>query len=150
MIRTDAEYNEAVQRLRGDLTAFEMQRKQLMEAGLRDEQLQRALQPLQSFNEQLREEVEVYERMRRGEFAPVTDLNSIGRLLIGLRIWAGLNQRQLAERLQVSESMVSRDERNEYHGITVERAQRIFDALRARVHLEVEGAPEEAGDLVSA
>ena len=74
--------------------------------------------------------------MRRGELAPVTDLNSIGRLLIGLRIWSGLTQRQLAERLRVSESIVSRDERNEYHGVTVERAQKIFNALKARVHLE--------------
>ena len=29
--------------------------------------------------------------------------------------------------------MVSRDERNEYHGITVERARRVLDALGARL-----------------
>ena len=33
----------------------------------------------------------------------------------------------------VHESQVSRDERNEYHGITVDRASRILDALH--VHL---------------
>src|SRR4029079_10758009 len=51
----------------------------------------------------------------------------------------GLTQRELAERLGISESLVPRDERNEYHGITVERAQRILDALgetvRGRVKL---------------
>jgi hypothetical protein len=29
----------------------------------------------------------------------------------------------------VSEAQVSRDERNEYHGVTVDRAQRILEAL---------------------
>lgn len=149
MIRTDAEYKEAYARLRADMSAFDAQRQQLVDAGLSGEQLVRALQPLQAFNDQLSEELEVYERMRRGDFEPITDLNSIGRLLIGLRIWSGFNQRQLAEKLGVSESLVSRDERNEYHGITVERAQRIFDVLRARVHLEVEGLPIETSDLIT-
>ena len=57
----------------------------------------------------------------------------IGRLLIALRIAKGLTQRELAERLEVSERQVSRDERNEYHGVTVERANRIFEALGVEV-----------------
>jgi transcriptional regulator with XRE-family HTH domain len=36
---------------------------------------------------------------------------------VALRIATGLTQRQLAETLGVHESQVSRDERNEYHGI---------------------------------
>jgi hypothetical protein len=34
----------------------------------------------------------------------------------------------------VHESQVSRDERNEYHGVTVERASRILDALGVDLH----------------
>ena len=60
-------------------------------------------------------------------------LRGIGQLLIGLRIAQGLNQRQLAERLGVHESQVSRDERNEYFNITLERASRVLDALDAEV-----------------
>jgi len=48
---------------------------------------------------------------------------------VALRIALGLTQRELAERLGVHESQVSRDERNEYHAVTVERASRILDAL---------------------
>jgi transcriptional regulator with XRE-family HTH domain len=58
----------------------------------------------------------------------ITRLTEIGRLLITLRIAQGLTQRELAARLDISESLVSRDERNEYHGLTVERAQWIPDA----------------------
>lgn len=49
-----------------------------------------------------------------------------------------MSQRDLAEKLGIDESGVSRDERNEYHGITTERAQRILDALGAKVRVEVD------------
>ena len=42
-----------------------------------------------------------------------------GHLLISLRIAKGISQRELAKRLNVHESQVSRDERNEYFGITL-------------------------------
>jgi hypothetical protein len=37
--------------------------------------------------------------------------------------------------------MVSRDERNEYHGVTVERAKRVLEALGARLVTRVEVNP---------
>ena len=55
-----------------------------------------------------------------------------------------LMQRDLAERMGVHESMVSRDERNEYHGITVERASRILEAMGVRITTRVERIPEPA------
>jgi len=51
------------------------------------------------------------------------------RLLIARRIAKGVRQQELAERLGVREVVVSKDERNEYHGITVARAQKIIKAL---------------------
>lgn len=59
---------------------------------------------------------------------------------MALRIARGLTQRELAERLSVHESQVSRDERNDYHGITVERATRVLDALSVRMKSEFEFA----------
>jgi transcriptional regulator with XRE-family HTH domain len=73
--------------------------------------------------------MEAYERAQRGSFESVTNLHGLGRLLIGARIYRGLSQRELAARLGVHESQVSRDERNEYGSITVERASRILEAL---------------------
>jgi hypothetical protein len=45
----------------------------------------------------------------------------------------------------VSVQQVSRDENNEYQGISTERAQRILDAMGVRFHLEVE-EPIPQGD----
>lgn len=39
----------------------------------------------------------------------------------------------------MNESQVSRDERNEYHGITVDRASRILDALGVNLKSAFEG-----------
>jgi transcriptional regulator with XRE-family HTH domain len=52
-----------------------------------------------------------------------------------------MSQRELAKRLQVHESQVSRDERNEYFRITMERAVKILDALNVRLHTTVEIQP---------
>lgn len=149
MIRTQAEYELARKRLADDVDVMAEQQKRLAELGLAPEEVARAMEPAQSFHAQLAEEVEAYDRMKRGDLDPISDLQEIGRILIGLRIAQGLTQRQLAERLKVSESQVSRDERNDYHGITVERAQRIIDALRGSVTLQAQ-VEEEDGELVGA
>jgi hypothetical protein len=49
--------------------------------------------------------------------------------------------RTVAERLGVNEAQVSKDESNEYHGISVERAQRVIDALEGSVTVAV--SPEQ-------
>ncbi len=129
MIRNENEYQEAVTRLQQETARLANQRTALEDTDLSPEEVQRVMDPLESFHLQLVEEVESYERLKRGEFREIHNLHGLGQLLIGLRIAQGLSQRELAERLGVHESQVSRNERNEYHGITLERAARILDAL---------------------
>jgi ribosome-binding protein aMBF1 (putative translation factor) len=93
---------------------------------------------LESFHLQLMEEVESYERLKRQEFEELYNLRGLGHLLIALRIAQGISQRELAKRLGVHESQVSRDERNEYFGITLERAVKVLDALNVRLRTRVE------------
>jgi transcriptional regulator with XRE-family HTH domain len=70
-------------------------------------------------------------------------LTGLGRTLIGLRIALGISQKVLAEKLGVSESQVSKDERNEYHGVTVEKAQRVLDVLGATLTTTVDDLPRK-------
>jgi len=138
MIRNDREYRQAVERVEQERRRLEDQRSRLGTMGLDEAQIKRAMDPMRSFHAQLLEEVDSYERLKRGQFDQLPNLQGLGRLLVALRIARGLTQRELAERLGVHETQVSRDERNEYHGVTLQRPGRILDALNARVRSTVE------------
>lgn len=148
MIRNENEYKEAVARLEEERNRLAEHRARLKEAGLSDDEIKRVIDPMESFHLQLKEEVESYERLKRGEFEELVNLRGFGHLLISLRIAKGLSQRDLAKRLDVHESQVSRDERNEYYGITLERAVKILDALNVRLVTQVE--PDTAREAISA
>ena len=138
MIRNETEYKEAVDRLAEERGRLAEHRTRLKEAGLADEEIKRVIDPMESFHLQLQEEVESYERLKRGEFEELDNLRGLGHLIISLRIAKGISQRDLAKRLDIHESQVSRDERNEYFGITLERAIKILDALGVRLRTKVD------------
>ena|SRR5579872_1974616 len=143
MIRNENEYKEAVARLTEERQRFAEHRKRLKETGLSTEEITRVTDPMESFHLQLQEEVQSYERRKLGEFDDLENLRGLGQLLIALRIAQGVSQRELSLRLGVHESQVSRDERNEYFAITLERAVRILDALNVRLRTSVEIQPLE-------
>ena len=98
MIRNEAEYQEASKRLDDETQRLEQHRARLKETGLKDDEIKRVIDPLASFHLQLREEVEAYERLKRGEFEVLDNLRGLGHLLITSRIAQGLTQRELARR----------------------------------------------------
>lgn len=138
MIRSEKEYKASLKQLRKNDEYIDLQRSGFEEAGFAPEEVERGLEPLLSFRAGLSEEIAWYESVRRRDFPPLLRVSDLGRLLIALRLANNVSQRELAARLGVSEAQVSRDERNDYHGITIERAQRILDALHERVITLVE------------
>ncbi len=141
MIRTEHEYQEMLKRVDRDNEFIQSQGKHFLEMGLTEEQVSHALEPALSFHAQLVEEVQYYERIKRGDFEALTNLSDLGRILIGLRIYRGISQSELARKLSVSEAQVSRDERNEYHGISVEKAQKVINALDITLETRVKHIP---------
>ena len=142
MIRNETEYQEAIARLSEEQERLAQYRSKLKE--LTNEEIKRVIDPMESFHLQLREEVESYERLKRGEFDELENLRGLGHLLIALRISRGISQRELADRMGVHESQVSRDERNEYFGVKLERASKVLDALNVRLRTQVEPAKQVA------
>ena len=145
MIRTESEYRETLKHIEQSEQAFRDEEARLKAQGLDRAQVKRMLDPSRAFYEQIRAEVNTYERLKRGEFDELHNLGGIGNLLIGARIASGLSQRDLAERLAVHESQVSRDERNEYNGVTVDRASRILEALGVEITTQVKKVAALAG-----
>jgi len=138
MIRNESEYQETSRRLAEEKERIDKLGEKLRSDGEGADAVKRLTDPLVSFHLQLREEVESYERLQKGQFKEIHNLHGLGRLLIGLRIARNMSQRELAEKLDVHESQVSRDERNEYHGITIQRAAKILDVLDARLTTQVD------------
>src|SRR5579859_6580225 len=99
MIRNEAEYQEAAERLSAEKARLAEHRARLKGTGLSDEEIKRVMDPMESFHLQLLEEVESYERLRRGEFEELINLRGLGHLLIALRISKGMTQRDLAQKL---------------------------------------------------
>ena len=149
MIKTDKAYDTAIRRLKDHDAHLKAKREALVREGLNEEQIDRVLEAEVSFHLQLREEVEWYESVRRGDFQAVSSLQEVGRLLIALRIASGVSQRDLAAMLDVHESLVSRDERHEYYGVTLQRAQEIIDALSGSIEIVLR-PPTEGRELVGA
>lgn len=104
MIRDENEYKNTVRRLGEQEERLKQQAVQLKQTKLSKDAIKRVLDPVRSFHEQIKDEVASYERLKRGEFDELQNFAGIGRLLIALRIAKGLTQRELAERLEVSES----------------------------------------------
>src|SRR6266542_1513340 len=144
MIRTEREYEEALRRL-GEARDFAGKQRASMEAtGVVSEHVELAMSPMLAFLDSMQGEIRWYEQARKGEIRPLPKLTAIGLSLIALRIARGVTQRQLAERLGINEAQVSKDERNEYHGISVERAQRVIDALEGSVTVAVEASAPDS------
>jgi len=133
MIRTENDYKRAVRERDEQAKRLKVQEQRLKKDGLGRAELKRALDPVRSFHQDLVEEIKVYEAIKRGDLRAVSRLGTLGQQMIGLRIAKGLSQRELAARLGVHETQVSRDERNEYHGLTLDRANRIMEALGVRL-----------------
>lgn len=140
MIKTESAYKKALEKLREEKEFILIQKRTLEEMGLTDEQVEKALQPSITFHEHLKEKVIYYERVRRGEFEPIINLHNLGKTLIAYRIYLGLSQQELADRLGVSPSQISRDERNEYFGATVERIQEVMEAMQLTSKTEIQGS----------
>ena len=141
MIRNESEYKEAVQRLADEKDRLAEHRARLIEQGLDKSAVKNVMDPMESFHLQLQEEVTSYERLKRGDFEDLENLRGIGHLLVALRISRGMTQRELATLLGVHESQISRDERNEYHGVSVDRVTKILEALGVQLRTKVELSP---------
>ena len=140
MIKTEREYEQSKKTLAQWRASGEKLRASIEATGMSPEHVELCMQPHLAMQDQMEGELAWYEGAKRGEIIPLPTLASIGLSLVALRLAKGLTQRQLAERLGVNEAQVSKDEKNDYHGISVERAQRIIDAMEGSVTVTVSTA----------
>jgi hypothetical protein len=143
MIRNENEYRASVEKLTGHEERLAQQKVSLKEEGLTPSQIKRGMDPLISFTEQLREEIAYYEHLKQGNVPDIEGFSTIGHVLIALRIAQNVTQKELASALGTDPSQVCRDEKNEYHGITIERAERVLQALGGEALIQIQTSPSK-------
>lgn len=130
MIKNESEYKEALKRLQNDKLVIEQKREQFKSMNLNNDQIKTLLEPEICFHQQLQDEVDWYNDVKTGHLMPLKSFTDIGKGLIALRIASGISQADLARALDISASAVSKDENNNYAGITVNRVQKIVEAIQ--------------------
>ena len=145
MIKTATELRAAIHKQSILEARLERKAGALQQAGVNEAFLKEQIEELEELRE-LREDIQWFNSAVNGERLPsITKLKDIGRLLIALRLANGLSQLELAKLLGVSTVQVSRDERKNYAGISVERAERILAALSTKICLAVDYEQKEPG-----
>lgn len=124
MIKSEREYSVSKQKVKEMETSLAESKKKL---AVKD---QHVLFGIDSFKRQIEDEIEEYENLKKGIIPNyMLKFENIGLLLIGLRIKNGLTQTDLAEKLNIAPSQVSRDENNDYHGVSTTTIKKILLAL---------------------
>jgi DNA-binding XRE family transcriptional regulator len=138
LIKSEQEYRRLKKQVEDrDLIVAE-QRKLLEAEGVSEKGIEISLGIASFMQDRIRSEVGEYEQTIAGDFDIHTcSLDDIGRHLIRLRLWLGVTQAELAKQLGVPQSSVSKDERYEYQGASLEKIRNVLRALAIDVHLVV-------------
>lgn len=144
MIRNEKEYQYSLERIADFEEQMRSGTQALRAQGLGVEDVDVALAGTASVLEDLKFECRFYERLKREGPGAVPDYPPAerGKALVALRIAVGRTQRELAEALSISEAQVSRDEKNEYRGVTQARYARVLQALGVEEHVAAYVAPK--------
>lgn len=132
-MKTEKEYEAAKVQLAKLNELYTSQLKDLKSKGLTAAQAKDSLSSSLTYANQCQEEIALYEKLKNGELPPLEHFSSTGKYFVAARIAKGMTQRELAEKLGLKESAVSRDERNEYHGMSVEKMERLAEALKIKI-----------------
>ncbi len=150
MIRSDADYRDAVARIEAEKQGIADRESFLKGQGFGPEEVERGLSALRAMHQGLVDDVAEYVQIRQRNLTSFDHLACIGRLLVAARLASGLTSRELASKLGTSESQVADDEHNEYNSVTVDRACRILDALGVEVRLQCQMMVSKGFDTPSA
>lgn len=138
MIKTDRELKKAQEELLCSKKSIELQNEHFSKEGFSGEPLNRLMAPLNFRCNSLKEDIDEYMKLKSGSTPPkINNYSENGLFLIKCRIYKNISQAELARRLNVDPSQVSRDERHEYYNITTKRYSDILSALEIEVTLSL-------------
>jgi len=131
LIRNERELKLASARLEALKAESRAIRAELEQRGMQSAMIATATQSQDILADEIEWDIALFRRLQNGELAAIPEFapEERGKALVCLRLVKGWTQRELAAALGVSEAVLSRDENNEYRGISLERYGKILTAL---------------------
>ena len=146
MIRSDAQYKHEKAGLEQSRQLAEAKRLEYKDKGYPPAVIDKLMGPTECSQSDIADELEEYERIKKGQIPKIHRLDQIGDFLIAARIAKGWNQEQLANALGITPTAVSQAEKIEYSGVTAARAQRVLDRLGVQIVLTATSIESPAGE----
>ena len=138
IISTEKQYKHSKKTVSEMLAEEENSIKIFKEQGGSRKDVEKLLAPVRCLRMQIEEEIEEYEAIKNGNIPEyMKKIENIGLLLIALRIKQGWTQTRLAKELGVPQSQVSRDERNEYYGVSTKTINKHLSLYNTEIKLEL-------------
>jgi len=128
MIKSEKERNRAQDELDKTRQLLQQNMQLLKSVGLKKREMSPHVLPTTARIEALEAELKQYDLIMQGKIDQA-ELASLGQLLIAVRLFRRMTQKALSERLDIDETQVSRDEKNEYRGVGFDRLARVCEAL---------------------
>lgn len=133
LIITENAYRESKKMIAGWEETIRKLQEEWRKEGLTQEEIECLTLASSHWSMKVQAEIKEYEAIKRGEFDMTCNFENIGLQLIRFRIWKGLSQSELAERLGVTPQQVSKDERNGYARASSEKIRQVLEALGIEV-----------------
>ena len=131
MIKTDQEYRCTRAKCKENHQKMQKQVQEMKARGYLEDEIQCLSGPTARVLNRSQGDIELYRRLKKRDVEALRGL-PLNLQLIGLRIFLGMSQTELASILGISRNELAREENNEYQQITLERYEEILRALRMR------------------
>lgn len=131
MIKTEQQYKEARRKCQEGSEQLQNQIQGLQDRGYEDDEIHCLTAGTARMLDESCQSVELYRRLKAKDPSALGEL-PLNRQLIGLRIFLGLSQSKLAERMGVPRSEVVRGEKDEYRDLTLQRYREVLEAMGLR------------------
>lgn len=131
MIKTEQQYKEARRKCQEGRQQLHNQIQGMQDRGYEDDEIHCLTACTARMLDESCQSAELYRRLKAKDPSALGEL-PWNRQLIGLRIFVGLSQSKLAERLGVPRSEVVREEKDEYRDLTLQRYGQVLEAMGLR------------------
>jgi transcriptional regulator with XRE-family HTH domain len=138
MIKNDREKQKLEDEIKKHQQLLDSNRDVLRKANISEQEIAKHVEVTEAILAKLNADLDEYNKLKAGELPDGCALECIGEILVKLRISQKMSQKELAEKINVNETQLSRYERTGYRGSGIERIKEVLEALGVHSQISFE------------